>query len=69
MSRTWKDQIQQSFKRHPDAPYWKYNWWLYHGDSHTRRRYNRIRRRRAKHALHEGRDPVKEVKYMPCVWW
>ena len=69
MSRTYKDEIQQCYSRHEDAPYWKYSWWSLHGDSHTRRIHNRMRRAKATQALREGKDPPKEYRYMPYVWW
>lgn len=69
MSRTYKDEIQNSHDRHPDAPYWKYRWWLKHGDSDTRRRHNRRRRAQAKNALHHGKEMPKEVRDLPWIWW
>jgi hypothetical protein len=69
MSRTYKDEIQQCYDLHPEAPYWKYGWAYKHGCSHTRRIHNRMRRAQAKQALREGRDAPKEVKYLPWVWW
>jgi len=69
MSRTFKDQISQSYDRHPDAPYWKYRWWLRHGNSATRYTHNRRRRRRAKDALRLGTEIDKEVRDLPWIWW
>ena len=69
MSRTWKDEIQHSHKRHPNHPYWKYRRWMKHGDAETRRLHNRNRRAKAKQALHCGRDAPKEVRDLPWIWW
>lgn len=69
MSRTWKDDIKNRPDAHTDAPYWKYRWWLKHGNSDTRRRHNRMRRAKAKQALRRGRDAPREVRYLPWIWW
>lgn len=69
MSRTYKDEIQQSWQHHPDAPYWKYQWWLKHGNSATRRDYNRRDRRRNKLRVRAGKDPIPWRRYLPWIWW
>jgi hypothetical protein len=69
MSRTYKDQISQSYDSNKDAPYWKYNWWLKHGNSATRRDYNRRDRRRNKNRLRQGKDAIPFRRYLPWIWW
>lgn len=69
MSRTWKDNVQQNYDRHRNAPYWKYGWWLKHGNSDTRRRHNRRFRRRCNQAVYEDKDPPKWVRDLPWIWW
>jgi len=69
MSRTHKDQVRSSYRRHPDAPYWKYRWWLKHGDAETRRLHNRSFRRKAKQVIHHGKEPPKWVRDLPWIWW
>jgi hypothetical protein len=69
MSRTYKDVVQQRSDLHQSHPYWRYRWWLKHGPSDTRRVHNRLRRAKAKQAIREGKDPPREARYLPWVWW
>jgi len=74
MSRTIKDQIQQNWQRHQDAPYWKYHWWAKHTGGRRsklklRALYNRIERSREKQAIREGRDPPRRRKYIAWIYW
>jgi hypothetical protein len=72
VSRTYKDDIRQSRKRHPDAPFWKYRWWLKHGSQRssaaTRRFYNPIDRTKAKQALHHGREVPRKAD-LHWIYW
>lgn len=69
MSRTHKDQIQQSHERHPDAPWWRYRLWLKHGPKSIRRMHNKLRRLKAKEALRDGHEPPRERRYLSWIWW
>jgi hypothetical protein len=69
MSRTHKDYVQRNHKYHRDAPYWKYRWWLKHGDSETRRLHNRRLRRRCNLAVYLGKEPPEWVRDLPWIWW
>lgn len=81
MSRTFKDQIQQSCARHQDAPYWKYQWWSAHtagrrGKRKLRPLQNRIQRAREKAALQRGlceddlvQDPPPPRRNIAWIYW
>lgn len=69
MSRTYKDRIQNDYEGHKDHPYWKGRWWLKHGNSATRREYNRRDRRRNKIRVTQGKDPIPFRRYLPWIWW
>ena len=74
MSRTWKDDIRHSHKRHPDAPFWKYRWWLKHGrnnkfSAETRRTHNRIFRSRVRQALQNDHEMPKWVRDLAWEYW
>lgn len=74
MSRTWKDDVRHSPKRHPDAPFWAYRWWLKHGrnnkfNAEHRRIHNRLFRAKVKQAIREGREPPKWVRSLPWEYW
>jgi len=69
MSRTWKDDIKQRHHAHRDAPYWKYDWWMKHGDAETRRLHNRSFRRKVRQAVYNDREPPKWVRDLPWIWW
>lgn len=82
MSRTYKDEIQQSYSRHPYAPYWKYSRWAWHTAGRKskmglRSIHNRIRRARVKAALQCGlddegelvREPPRFRKNIAWVYW
>lgn len=73
MSRTWKDDVRQSRDRHPDAPYWRFGWWLNHGSKRwsgrLRRVFNRIRRAQHRAAVLAGRDPEPNRRDLSWLYW
>lgn len=73
MSRTTKDDVRHSRKRHAEHLYWRARWWLNHGSKRSsaaiRRLYNRIRRARERAAIASGRDPDPNVRDLSWVYW
>ena len=73
MSRTHKDQIQQSQPRHPNAPFWKYWWWLNHGRKRSSAKYrrldNRRTRARARDLLVNEQEPFPRFRDIKYLYW